>query len=107
MLVARDAMAGLTAAALAASARCTDLVFVTDVPGVMVNNHVRPKLTVEEAQVLIADGTIKGGMVAKMESAFEALNQQVPRVHIIRWQGPQTLNDLIQQKSIGGTMITV
>jgi len=94
------------AAALAAGAQCTDLVFVTDVPGVMIDNQVRSKLAVEEAQVLIADGTIKGGMVAKLESAFEALNQQVPRVHIIRWQGPRTLSNLIHQKSIVGTIIT-
>jgi acetylglutamate kinase len=95
------------AAALAAGAQCTDLVFVTDVPGVIVDDQVRSELTVEEAQVLIADGTIKGGMVAKMESAFEAMNQQVPRVHIIRWQGPHTLGDVIQQKLISGTMITI
>ena len=94
------------AAALAAGAQCTDLVFVTDVPGVIVDDQVRSELAVEEAQVLIANGTIKGGMVAKMESAFEALNQKVPRVHIIRWQGPRTLGDVIQQKSISGTIIT-
>ncbi len=79
------------AAALAAAVRCTDLVFITDVPGVLVDDEIRPSLSVQKAQALIASGTIKGGMVAKMESAFEALHQNVPRVHIIQWQGPQTL----------------
>jgi len=93
------------AAALAAGAGCTDLVFVTDVPGVLVNDAIRPSLSVYEAQGLIAAGTIKGGMVAKMESAFAALDQKVPRVHIIQWQGPDTLGHIINQDAIAGTVI--
>ena len=93
------------AAALAAAACCTDLVFVTDVPGVLVNEQIRPALTVAQAQALIADGTIKGGMVAKMEAAFEALANNVPRVHIIQWQGPNTLSDMIAGRFNHGTVI--
>jgi acetylglutamate kinase len=93
------------AAALAAAAGCTDLVFITDVPGVMVDDRTRTSLTVKEAQTLIAGGIIKGGMVAKMEAAFEALDQDVPRVHIIQWQGPDTLQNIIQGKSNSGTTI--
>ncbi len=93
------------AAALAAAAGCTDLVFVTDVPGVLVDDQTRASLTVKEAQTLIADGIIKGGMVAKMESAFEALDQDVPRIHIIQWQGPDTLRSIINRKSTAGTII--
>jgi acetylglutamate kinase len=93
------------AAALAAAADCTDLVFITDVPGVMVHEEIRPALSVNEAQSLIAEGVIKGGMVAKMESAFEALNKKVPRVHIIQWQGPDTLNNVVNRQSISGTSI--
>ena len=94
------------AAALAAAVRCTDLVFVTDVPGVLVDDEIRPSLSVQEAQTLIANGIIKGGMVAKMESAFEALHQNVPRVHIIQWQGPQTLHKIITGKPETGTTLT-
>jgi len=93
------------AAALAAAAGCTDLVFITDVPGVRIDDQTRASLRVKEAQTLIADGIIKGGMVAKMESAFEALDQDVPRVHIIQWQGPATLGSIINRKSTAGTMI--
>jgi len=94
------------AAALAAATRCTDLVFVTDVPGVLVENEIRPSLSVQKAQALIASGTIKGGMVAKMDSAFQALHHNVPRVHIIQWQGPQTLQKIIKGKPETGTTIT-
>jgi acetylglutamate kinase len=93
------------AAALAAASRCTDLVFITDVPGVLVRDQIQPALTVEQAQALIADGTIKGGMVAKMESAFEALAHRVARVHIIKWQGPDTLSNLMDRRFVAGTVI--
>ena len=94
------------AAALAAAAGCTDLVFITDVPGVLVDNQTRASLTVKEAQTLITDDIIKGGMVAKMESAFEALDQDVPKVHIIEWQGPPTLQEIVQQQCNAGTTVT-
>jgi acetylglutamate kinase len=93
------------AAALAAGAGCTDLVFVTDVPGVMVGGEIRALLTVAEARGLIADGTITGGMVAKMESVFEALDGKVPRVHVIQWQGPETLRSILAHQNIPGTSI--
>jgi len=94
------------AAALAAAAGCTDLVFITDVPGVLVDGQTRASLTVKEAQTLITDDIIKGGMVAKMESAFEALDQDVPKVHIIEWQGPPTLQEIVQQQCNAGTTVT-
>jgi acetylglutamate kinase len=93
-------------AALAAAAGCTDLVFITDVPGVLVDNLTRASLTVKEAQSLIAKDIIKGGMVAKMESAFAALDQGVPRVHIIQWLGPHTLQKIVQQQCNSGTTVT-
>jgi acetylglutamate kinase len=93
------------AAALAAAAGCTDLVFITDVPGVMVDKKIIASLTVAEAKGLIADGTITGGMIAKMESVFEALDGQVPRVHVIQWQGPETLRRIITGEKVPGTSI--
>jgi acetylglutamate kinase len=93
------------AAALAAAAGCTDLVFVTDVPGVMVAGEIQPRMSVDRARALIADGTITGGMVAKMESVFEALDGRVPRVHVIQWQGPGTLQRIVTGEKIPGTSI--
>lgn len=93
------------AAALAAAAACTDLVFITDVPGVMVEKKMLADLTVAAARRLIADGVITGGMVAKMESVFEALAGRVPRVHVIQWQGPETLRSIVTGEKIPGTSI--
>jgi acetylglutamate kinase len=93
------------AATLAANSHCTDLVFITDVPGVLVEGQICHSLTVQKAKALIADGTIKDGMVAKMESAFEALDNKVPRVHIIQWQGHRTLQNIITGDCTTGTTI--
>jgi len=62
-------------------------------------------LTVAEARRLIAGGVISGGMVAKMESVFEALSGRVPRVHVIQWQGAETLPCIIRGEQIPGTSI--
>jgi acetylglutamate kinase len=93
------------AAALAAAAHCTDLVFITDVPGVLIDEQTRPFLSIAEAQDLISADIIKGGMVAKMESAFQALGQGVPRVHIIQWQGNHMLREIVQQQCNAGTTV--
>lgn len=93
------------AAALAAGAQCSALVFITDVSGVLIEENVCRLLTVKEAKALIADGTIRDGMVAKIESVFEALYQKVPRVYIIRWQGPETLLDIVKGECKTGTLI--
>ena len=93
------------AAALAGAIQCTDLVFFTDVSGVLVDDQLQSILSAPKAQLLIANGVIKGGMVAKIESAFEALDQNVLRVHIAQWQGPQTLSNIIAGKPETGTII--
>lgn len=93
------------AAALASASGCTDLVYFTDVPGVRVGEAVRPVLTTREAKRLIAEGTIRGGMVAKIESAFEALAGRVKRVHITRWGGEESLADIIEGGGTEGTAI--
>ncbi len=93
------------ASALAVAMQCTDLVYLTDVPGVCVGEKTQECLSVAEAGRLIGDGTIKGGMVAKMESAFEAINGKVSCVHITCWEGPETFNRLLSRSSDTATII--
>ncbi|MDZ7318636.1 MAG: acetylglutamate kinase [candidate division KSB1 bacterium] len=93
------------AAAIAIACGCTGLVYFTDVPGVKVDNQVLPRLNYAQAKQLIATGIIKDGMIAKLESAFCALQGKVPWVHITVWQGPATLTNLMNQQSDYGTTI--
>ena len=93
------------AAALAGAAACTDLIYLTDVPGVQGGGRILSRLSVSEARDLIAAGTIHGGMIAKMESAFEAVSRGVEQVHIGQWQGERTLDDLLAERPTSGTTL--
>jgi acetylglutamate kinase len=65
-----DTIAGEIAAALSAER----LLFLTDVDGVRdARGVVIPSLTTEQARALIADGTIAGGMIPKVEACLHAL----------------------------------
>ncbi len=92
-------------AAIAVACQCSGLVYFTDVPGVKVGGEILTRINHRQARQLIADGVIKEGMVAKLESAFEALQGHVPWVHITSWQGPGTLRKLIERHETQGTTI--
>ena len=75
-----DEAAGALAAALGAE----KLMLLTDIEGVLdASNELISKLTVEECRQMIADGTIKGGMIPKMECCIYALAGNVARTHIV------------------------
>ncbi|MFQ6058939.1 MAG: acetylglutamate kinase [Anaerolineae bacterium] len=59
--------------AIARAIGAASLVFVTDVPGVLIEGRVVGQLTATEAGELIASGVIAGGMVPKVRSALEAV----------------------------------
>ena len=59
----------------------------------------------DAGRFLIETGVISGGMVAKMESIFEAIDNGVERVHITQWQGPETLANVIDGGEITKTTI--
>jgi acetylglutamate kinase len=79
--------ADTVAAAIAASLAVEHLFLVTDVPGVL--RDVRdpgsriPTLSRAQAEAAIADGTISGGMIPKVEEALGNLARGVGAVHIL------------------------
>jgi acetylglutamate kinase len=75
-----DTFAGAVAGALKAKR----LLLLTDVPGVLdKSKKLIPELSVKDARKLIADGTISGGMIPKVETCIYALEQGVEGVVII------------------------
>ncbi len=83
-----DTFAGAIAGALGAAR----LLFLTDVPGVLDRNKKLIKeLTVAEARALIADGTISGGMIPKVETCIEALDRGVEGVVIVNGKTPHAV----------------
>jgi acetylglutamate kinase len=98
--------ADTAAAALAVGAHCTDLVYFSDVPGVMdAQKTVIADLPITAAAAMIRSGVIIGGMIAKLESIFAAVRAGVKRVHITQWQGSATLDRLINGGEIIKTTI--
>ncbi|HHB82605.1 MAG TPA: acetylglutamate kinase [Devosia sp.] len=75
-----DTFAGAVAGAMQAQR----LLFLTDVPGVLdKQGKLIDKLSVAEARELIADGTISGGMIPKVETCIEVIKQGVNGVVIL------------------------
>ena len=75
-----DTFAGAVAGALKAKR----LLLLTDVPGVLDKSRkLIPDLSIKDARKLIADGTISGGMIPKVETCIYALEQGVQGVVII------------------------
>jgi len=70
------------AAAMAVALEADELVFVSDVPGVVVRGSVVPQMDADEASAAIADGTATGGMVAKLGAAMAAMERGVARVRV-------------------------
>ncbi len=76
--------ADIFAGAIAGALKAKRLLFLTDVVGVLDrDNNLIPKLTIKRAKELIKDGTIHGGMIPKVQTCFEALENGVEGVVIL------------------------
>ena len=62
------------ATAIAVAIGADELVLIADVPGVMANGVVISELDLEQASALIARGTARDGMVAKLQAARRAVD---------------------------------
>jgi acetylglutamate kinase len=61
------------ATGVAREVEASRLVFVSNVPGVLVTGRLMRALTVGQIEALIADGHITGGMIPKVRSAVDAV----------------------------------
>ena len=97
-----DTVAGEVARALCAE----KLVLFTDVPGVLDGRgDVLPELSREQVERMLVDGTIRGGMIPKIQACLRAL-ETVPRVHVLDGRVPHALiRELFTREGVG-TMLT-
>lgn len=70
------------AAAIAIALGADELVLVADVPGVMSDGAIIPTLTPELARQVMDNGTVVGGMRAKLQAGLSAIAGGVPCVRI-------------------------
>ena len=80
------------AGAIAGALKAKRLLFLTDVPGVLdKNGQLIKQLRVEDIRGLIADGTITGGMIPKVETCIYAIEKGVEGVVILDGQSPHAV----------------
>ncbi|MGQ9365632.1 acetylglutamate kinase [Azospirillum sp. ST 5-10] len=97
-----DTAAGAVAAALGA----TRFFLLTDVAGVLDKSKTLiPRLTLEEARRCIADGTASGGMIPKIETCIDAVEQGVDAAVVLDGRVPHALLLEIFTEGGAGTLI--
>ena len=95
------------AGAIAGALKAKRLLFLTDVPGVLdKNRQLIKELSVSQIRDLIADGTITGGMIPKVETCIYALEQGVEGVVILDGKTPHAVLVELLTDHGAGTLIT-
>ncbi len=94
------------ACAIAKAMHADKLAFLTDIEGVYVDPEDKEsfisRLTVSEAEKMIADGHIGGGMLPKLKNCTDAIESGVNRVHILDGRKPHSLLlEVFTNKGIG------
>ncbi len=95
------------AGAIAGALKAKRLLFLTDVPGVLdKNKQLINELSVSQIRALIADGTITGGMIPKVETCIYAIEQGVEGVVILDGKTPHAVLIELLTDGGAGTLIT-
>jgi acetylglutamate kinase len=80
------------AGAIAGAMKAKRLILLTDVPGVLdKRNKLMEQLSVDQCRRLIADGTITGGMIPKVETCIYAIERGVEGVVIVDGKVPHAV----------------
>jgi acetylglutamate kinase len=98
------------ACAIAAALGAEKLAFLTDIEGVYKDpkdpSTLLSQLTLTEAEKLIEDGYIGGGMLPKLKNCIESVKNGVSRVHIIDGRSPHCLLlEFFTNKGVGTAII--
>ncbi len=98
------------ACAIAKAMGAEKLAFLTDIEGVYKDPHdpetLISELTVSEANALMDDGFIGGGMLPKLHNCIDAIENGVSRVHILDGRIPHCLLlEIFTNKGIGTAIL--
>ncbi len=84
--------ADTAAGAIAGALKATKLMMLTDVPGILTKDkQLISSIDAAEIDALLADGTITGGMIPKVETCVNALKAGVKQAHILDGRIPHVL----------------
>ena len=98
------------ACAIAEAVHAEKLVFLSDIEGVYKDkddpNTLISELHVHEAEKLISEGYVGGGMIPKLNNCIEAIEHGVNRVHILDGRIPHSLLlEIFTNKGIGTAIL--
>lgn len=98
--------ADTAACAIASELKAEKVILLTDVAGILENAENEDTLVsetnIEKIKVLINKGVISGGMIPKVQSCIDALNNGVKRVHILDGRIPHSIiTELFTDSGIG------
>lgn len=98
------------ACAIAEAMNAEKLAFLSDIEGVYRDkddpDSLISELHVSEAEKLISDGYVGGGMIPKLRSCIDAIEQGVNRVHILDGRIPHSLLlEIFTNKGIGTAIL--
>ena len=98
------------ACAIARAVHAEKLAFLTDIEGVRRDPEdpatLISELHVQEAEKLISDGFVGGGMIPKLKNCIDAIEEGVNRVHILDGRIPHSLLlEIFTNKGIGTAIL--
>src|SRR5690625_6555669 len=85
--------ADTAAGTIASSLNAEQLIFVTDVSGILKNDELIEEVTIKEIETLINEKIIYGGMIPKVKAALNGLEGGVKEVKIINGKKSMLKND--------------
>jgi acetylglutamate kinase len=93
------------AAAIATALPARDLMLLSDTPGLKIGGAVVRTVAEHEIAALLEHPEVQGGMRPKLRAALASLQGGVGRVHICAWQGPLTLQSVLDGTGVATTFV--
>ncbi len=95
------------ASAMASALRAEKLTVITNVDGILEQSRLVSSLASAQAESMISQGTISGGMIPKVRSCISAVNSGVKKAHIINGLVPHALLlELYTRQGIGTEVLS-
>ena len=93
------------ALAIASAVEADTLIFISDIPGILIDGAVMPHMDESSIEHYIGSGDIQGGMIPKVRSSLEAIRQGVHSISISNYEGSGDLKKILDETK--GTCISL
>ena len=102
--------ADTVASGIAAAVGCKEMIFITDVPGILLDvNDATSKIdqiSLKKIDELISSGVISGGMIPKVEACRKAILSGVSAVRMVNGKDKKSIVSDVMDGKPHGTLIT-